>query len=88
MHLTCEGLIYGRDLTVEPLLIQLIGRRPELMQKIIKAERNKSGCNEERCAVLAGSACTWCMPNVFLVLKREQMKFGQALPEASQQPQR
>lgn len=87
-HFTCEGLIHGRDLTAEPSLIQPIGRRPELMQKIIKPKRNKSSCTDQGRGVQSSLGPRARMPNMFLVHMREQMKFGQALPEASQQPGR
>lgn len=59
LHFACEGLIHGTDLTVEPSLIQPIGRRPELMQKIVKPKRNKSSCTDRWGAVLVGSARTY-----------------------------
>lgn len=54
--------------------------RPKQMQEIVKAKRNKS---RRRDSVLGPRWVRVLVPNVFLFLMREQMEFGQVLPEAS-----
>lgn len=94
----CKGLIYSGRATAGPSLDQNRKKpwmkyrtpgqgewpswsiRPKQMQKIVKAKRNKS---RRKDGVLGHRYVRMLVPNVFLFLMREQMEFGQVLPEAS-----